>query len=174
VGYDMRSAEMEADIALRAARGVPQSRPSPFIYGDPNATLVQQAEQRRLVSRLLLAISILTVLGSLTGYVAIAMAILSARKREIALRMAIGADARDIRTQILFESASAGLVAGLAGWLLGAGLSFTTAGVTGWTVVIEWTSAPTALGPALLVGLGIGIALAGRFAKLSPSLAARS
>jgi len=174
VGYDMRSAEMEADIALRAARGVPQSRPSPFIYGDPNATLVQQAEQRRLVSRLLLAISILTVLGSLTGYVAIAMAILSARKREIALRMAIGADARDIRTQILFESASAGLVAGLAGWLLGAGLSFTTAGVTGWTVVIEWTSAPTALGPALLVGLGIGVALAGRFAKLSPSLAARS
>ena len=62
----------------------------------------------------------------------------------------------------------------MAGWLLGAGLSFTTAGVTGWTVVIEWTSAPTALGPALLVGLGIGIALAGRFAKLSPSLAARS
>lgn len=174
VGSDMRAGEIETDMALRAIRGVPQSRPSPFLYGDPNATLEQQMQQRKLVSQLLTAVASLTLAASLTGYVAIAAAVVNARKREIALRMAMGAESRDIRLQLIAEFAGYGLGAGLAGWLLGIGFSVGLAAAADWPLAMEWTSAPKGIVLALGAGLAVGSILASKISSISPSLAAKA
>lgn len=172
-GADRKAAEMRADLLLRNRRGAPLSSPSPFAYGDDSNSAKELQDQRRLIGRLLGAVAALTLAASLTAFAGIAAAALSARRREIALRMAMGASARDILGQILMEYGLVGCVGGLLGLVGGLGLGGGTAAVWGWPF-----SANLGLGLlAIVMGVGVGLlvggVLAGRAAQVPPSLAAR-
>lgn len=77
--------------------------------------LSRQAEPLRWSGRIVIAAGASTLILSLVGLLAVMMFIASRRRREIALRMALGADARAVRRLLLSEGARlvfAGLVAG--------------------------------------------------------------
>ena len=81
--------------------------------------------------------------------VAAMLASVAQRRREIALRMAVGARRRDIARQFLAESMAVGLV----GALVGAGLGFATG------AAVETDTAPVAF-PPWVVASAIGVAIA--------------
>lgn len=172
-GSDMRRAEMQTDLLLRKLRGAPLSRPSPFIYGLPSASVKQIEEQRTMLARLLGAVASLSILTSLIAFGGISAAAVASRQREIALRMAMGAARRDIQFQILAET----LIISVGGGALGLAVGLILA--SGASFLWEWPFAPSAVvaGAALLLGggtgVGVGAVLARRAAALPPSLAAR-
>jgi len=170
---DMRKAEMRADLLLRKRRGAPLSSPSPFAYGDDAGARREMSEQRDLIARLLLAVAALTLAASLTAFAGISAAAMTSRRREIALRMAMGASEGDVQRQVLLEHGGIGLVGGLAGLALGLTLGGAAAGVWGWPFAPNPLIAALAVGLGVAVGLVIGGFLARRAATLPPSLAAR-
>jgi putative ABC transport system permease protein len=95
------------------------------------------------------------------------------RTREIGIRLAIGARARDILAQFLVEAVVLAAIGGLAGLGLGAGASYIVGKTTEWKVSLQ---AETAL-LAVLVSGGIGVVFgffpARRAARLDPIVALR-
>ena len=83
------------------------------------------------------------------GIVAAMLASVAQRRREIALRMAVGARRRDVARQFLAESMTVGVVGALAG----AAIGFATG------AVVETETTPVAF-PPWVVGSAIGIAIA--------------
>jgi putative ABC transport system permease protein len=98
----------------------------------------------------------------------------TARTREIGLRMAVGARARDVLVQFLAEAIMLAVVGGLLGVLLG------TVGLTTLSHTLHWATAisPTMLVLALLMaaitGVVFGYGPARRGAILDPVIALRS
>jgi predicted permease len=132
------------------------------------------ASPRRFVVWLLAGFSVFAlVLASLGIYGVIAYSV-SQRKQEIAIRMALGAAARDVQARIMLQTlglAGLGMLIGIAAsWLLGRTLTGLLFGVTA-------TDPMTYAGMALL--LGAVAALAGylparRAARIDPIIALRA
>lgn len=172
-GVDLSDAQMKADILLRNRRGAPQSRPSPFAYGDRNVSLEQMLEQRRAISRLLGTVAGLSILTSLIAFGSLSAATVLSRQREIAVRMAIGASDRTVQAQLLLESGIVGVVGGAAGVLAGVALGKAAALLWDWPFAPDFRVAMAAFGLGATVGLGAGLWAAVRAAAVPLSLAAR-
>ena len=96
------------------------------------------------------------------------------RRNEIGLRRALGATRAHIRRQFLLEALLLSVLGGIAGVLLGAGVTALWANRQGWRVVVP----PEAIGGGLIAAVLIG-ALAGlypaiRAARLAPTEALRA
>lgn len=170
---DMLDAEMRTDLALRRVRGVPLTRPSPFIYGDPSTTLKQQRDQQAMLNRLLIVVAALSVIASLVGFAAISAAAIASRRRELALRLAVGATEVDLQIQILTETIVAGAIASLGGLAVGLGVAYGASRFWSWPFAPNLGVAGVAIGLGIVVGAVTGWLLARRLATLSPSIAAR-
>ena len=170
---DMQDVRFQADRLLRRAAGVPLSRESPYSYDDPGADILEQVRQRESLSRLLWTITGAALIASLIGYAGITLASTASRRREIALRLAMGADARQILAQIATEHALAGAVASLAGLALGMIGAAVASRLWEWPVRLGWQSATLSVVLGWALGLGLGLLVARQLAAVSPSLAAK-
>jgi len=172
-GEDLTDVEMDADLLLRKLRGAPLSQPSPFVYGENGASIEEVVEQRRMLGRLLSTLAGLSLIASMISFAAIGAATLVARRREIALRMAVGATVRDIVLQVVAEKVLTGTIGGVIG--LGAGVLLAWSASKAW----QWPFAPDLLVAAWAlvlgtgVGLLVGVGLARQAASVPPSLAAK-
>ena len=110
------------------------------------------------------------VLGGMT-IVAVSLAGVSQRRREIGIRRAVGARRRDITAQFVVETGVATTLGGVIGALLSFGGSSLLAQATGAPVAFEPWFALVALGCAIVTGLAFGIVPARRAAGLDPVLA---
>jgi len=108
------------------------------------------------------------------GVMNIMLVSVTARTREIGLRMAVGARTRDVLIQFLAEAIMLALLGGFLGVLLG------TAGLTALSHTLHWATAisPTMLVLALLMAASTGVVFgygpARRGAILDPVIALRS
>ncbi|MCY4056805.1 MAG: ATP-binding cassette domain-containing protein [Gammaproteobacteria bacterium] len=102
------------------------------------------------------------------GIMAVTLAAVGQRTREIGIRMAVGARRRDITAQFLVETAVATTLGGVAGTLLSVGGSPLLARLADAPVAFAPWVVPVALGCAMATGLVFGIAPARRAARLDP------
>jgi putative ABC transport system permease protein len=105
------------------------------------------------------------------GVMNIMLVSVTERTREIGLRKALGAKAKDIRNQFLIEALTLSGLGGVIGIILGIGLSllislFFTTSVTLWSVALSF-------GFSMLVGVVFGVTPAIRASKLDPITALR-
>jgi putative ABC transport system permease protein len=130
------------------------------VESDTARTVISMA----LVSVLIGAISIAN--SALTG--------IYQRTHEIGLRRALGATPRHVLAQTLIETTALGLVAGLAGSIIGTMVTLAVAVNAGWTPIIDpWVPlAAPVLGA--LVGAVAGVYPSFRAARIEPSTALRS
>jgi len=107
-----------------------------------------------LMTRLLLAVALISLIVGGVGIMNIMLVSVTERTREIGLRMAVGARARDILMQFLTEAVTLSLLGGTIGILLGIGGS--------WLVnyFLKWPteSSPAAVVTSFFVSAFIGVA----------------
>ncbi|MBN1845443.1 MAG: ABC transporter permease [Sedimentisphaerales bacterium] len=107
----------------------------------------------KLMSNLLLCVALISLVVGGVGIMNIMLVSVTERIREIGLRMAVGARARDILRQFLAEAVLLCLAGGGMGILLGHGGSSLVRIVLRWPV----QTSPTAIAAAVLVSASVGM-----------------
>jgi putative ABC transport system permease protein len=95
------------------------------------------------------------------------------RTREIGLRMAVGARARDILNQFLVEAVTLSLIGGFVGILLGAAGSWLIGHFAGWEIRLSAQSIVLAVGFSAAIGIFFGYYPAKKASRLLPIQALR-
>ena len=109
-----------------------------------------------------------TLVVSGVGIMNSMLANVQARVKEIGIRKALGATAREIRLQFLTESVFLSLSGGMVGTLLGLAIPFSVQFFTPFKIPVSLWSAVIALSTSVLVGVLFGTLPANRAAQLDP------
>jgi putative ABC transport system permease protein len=117
---------------------------------------------------LLAAIASVSLMVGGIGIMNIMLVSVTERTREIGIRLAIGAHDRDIRIQFLIEAMVLSVLGGIAGVILGIGISQLLAQTNGWPVLVSTDSILLAIGFSAFVGVAFGFYPAHKAAQLDP------
>jgi putative ABC transport system permease protein len=112
--------------------------------------------------------SLVTLIVSGVGIMNSMLANVGARTREIGIRKALGATAREIRLQFLTEAVFLSLAGGIVGTLLGLAIPFSVSFLTPFQIPINYWSAVISLTTSVAVGVFFGMLPATRAAALDP------
>lgn len=96
------------------------------------------------------------------------------RRREIGVRIAIGARQQDIVVMFLTESMLLSAIGAVVGTIIGSAVGFAFAKISGWTFCPAWAALPLGVGMSVCVGLFFGLYPAVRAANLNPIDALRA
>ena len=131
--------------------------------------LIAQMESQMGIFTLLLGSvgSISLVVGGI-GIMNIMLGSVAERRREIAIRRALGARRRDIQSQFLIESVILTMAGGMLGILLGLVVTWGICQYTEWIFLISGMSVGGGLGTASAVGLFFGLQPARQASRLDP------
>lgn len=138
---------------LREKHRIGPGEPDDFNIRDMTEMTKTLASTTKLMTNLLLCVATISLVVGGVGIMNIMLVSVTERTREIGLRMAVGARARDILRQFLVESVVLCLVGGALGILLGHGGSLLLAYFLKWPV----ETSPAAIATAVLVSAAVGI-----------------
>ena len=124
-----------------------------------------------IVTAVLVAIAGISLLVGGVGVMNIMLVSVTERTREIGIRMAIGAQEGDIRTQFLVESVVLAMIGGIIGAVLGTVVVFFSTQSLGWEMHISPAALLVSLAVSGFTGVAFGFFPARRAAKLDPILA---
>jgi len=127
----------------------------------------------KTMSLLLGCIAAISLLVGGIGIMNIMLVSVTERTREIGLRKAIGASNKDIMVQFLIEAMLMSFIGGIAGILLGIGISVLITVFSGWAVIISLFPIILATTFSLIVGIVFGLWPAKKAASLDPIEALR-
>src|SRR4029077_13427285 len=91
------------------------------------------------------------------GIMNIMLVSVTERTREIGIRLAIGAQPRDVLLQFLVEAVVLSLLGGIIGILIGALVATVLPFVAGWTTVLPWNAIVLSFGVSAAIGMFFGI-----------------
>lgn len=156
--------------------GASQAADPPDDFQVFNGSQIVQAAQQNSVVLTILLIGIAAISLAIGGIGIMNTMLISVteRRREIGLRMAIGARRRDIRNQFLIEAVMLSGVGGVLGIILGLGGGLALTVGLGLPFVLSVIPALVAFFVSAMVGIAFGLYPAVSAAKLDPILALRT
>jgi macrolide transport system ATP-binding/permease protein len=122
----------------------------------------------KTITTLLGTIAAISLLVGGIGIMNIMLVSVKERTKEIGLRKAIGAKAKDIMTQFLIESIVMTFIGGIAGILFGVCSALSISSFLGWATKVSLFSIIIATTFSIAVGLVFGLWPARQAAKLDP------
>ncbi len=140
-----------------------------------NISNVQQAfsQTSRIMALLLASIATISLIVGGIGIMNIMLVSVTERTREIGIRLAIGAKARQILAQFLIEALTLSSIGGVIGIAIGIIASLSASAFGGWNILVSWQSVVLSFGFSALVGVIFGYYPARRAALLNPIEALR-
>ncbi|HEY3101723.1 MAG TPA: ABC transporter permease [Methylomirabilota bacterium] len=172
-GEDMGDAEAQIRDLLRQRHRLQPSQDDDFWLRNLSEVLQTQEESSKVMTYLLAAIASVSLLVGGIGIMNIMLVSVTERTREIGLRMAVGARARDILTQFLVEAVTLSLIGGVIGILLGIGGSNAISALAEWRTVLAPSAVVLAFGFAAAIGIFFGFYPARKASRLDPIEALR-
>jgi ABC-type antimicrobial peptide transport system permease subunit len=147
----------------------------PDDFGIRNWTEVSKAlgSSTAVMTNLLLWVAVISLVVGGVGIMNIMVVSVTERTREIGLRMAVGARARDILRQFLTEAVLLCVVGGIIGIALGRCVSITISVLLHWPTIPSLTAIVTAVAVSIVVGLVFGYYPAWKASRLDPIEALR-
>ncbi len=139
----------------------------------PELLLKQEQRTKGIFNVVLGAIASISLLVGGIGIMNIMLASVLERIREIGVRRAVGATRRDILLQFLSEAVLISVAGGVAGILVGTGLSAAIQRFAGIQTIVSYLSVVVAFGVSFTVGLAFGIMPAHRAARQDPVVSLR-
>jgi putative ABC transport system permease protein len=133
-----------------------------------------QQEGTKTMTTLLATVAGVSLLVGGIGIMNIMLVSVTERTREIGIRIAIGAKARDILSQFLVEALSLSVAGGVIGVALGIAFAEGVAYKTHWAVLIQPEIVAISVLFSLFVGVVFGLYPAWTAAKLDPIVALRT
>jgi putative ABC transport system permease protein len=122
----------------------------------------------RTMKALLAALAGIALLVGGIGIGNVMLLAVTERTREIGVRLAVGARARDVASQFFAEALALGVTGGLAGIVVGVAAAAAVTRYFGWSTEISAGVIALAFGIALAIGLVAGFFPARRAARLDP------
>jgi putative ABC transport system permease protein len=168
--FSMRSMDEVPDAAREIVRIVQERhRPgSVYIAQTLKELLDMAAKIANALTAVLMLVAAVTLAVGGVGIMNIMLANVRARVREIGIRKAVGATAREIRLQFLAEAVLISLVGGIVGTGVGLSIPLSVRFLTNFDLPVSGWSVVIALGVAMLVGVIFGTVPAARAAQLDP------
>ena len=167
---DYPSTGIVADITalMRERRSLRANEENNFSVIDTRQIADAVSSSTRIMTTLLGAVAGVSLLVGGIGIMNIMLVSVTERTREIGIRLAIGARAREVLLQFLVEAVTLSCVGGISGILLAYGLCAGLAGVVGIAFVFDANINLIAFVFSALIGIGFGFMPARRAAMLDP------
>jgi len=172
-GVDMKQAESDIRSLLRQRHRLQPGAADDFTLRNLSEVLAAREESSRIMTLLLAAVASVSLLVGGIGIMNIMLVSVTERTREIGLRMAVGARARDILSQFLVEAVTLALIGGLVGIALGVGGSYAIGHLAGWRTELDANAIALAVGFSAAVGIFFGFYPARKASRLLPIEALR-
>jgi putative ABC transport system permease protein len=144
-----------------------------FEVSVPELILKQEQSTKRMFNIVLAAIAAISLIVGGIGIMNIMLASILERIREIGVRRAVGASQKDILAQFLSEAVLISLAGGIAGILVGGGLSIGIEHFARINTIVSLYSVFIAFGVSITVGVVFGIVPAWRAARQDPVVCLR-
>ncbi|UZE15952.1 ABC transporter permease [Pseudomonas sp. B21-054] len=139
----------------------------------PQQLIDSLTHQSNTFSYLLAGLGGISLLVGGAGVMNVMLMNVSERRREIGVRMALGARARDIRMLFLLEAACLSVMGSLVGAAVGLLSAFLFVWFSGWRFTLAIESLPLGVGSSLLIGLFFGLYPAVTASRMQPVQALR-
>jgi putative ABC transport system permease protein len=139
----------------------------------PEALLKQEQRTKTIFNIVLGAIASISLIVGGIGIMNIMLASVLERIKEIGVRRAMGATQKDILFQFLSEAVLISVAGGVAGILVGGGLSFGIEQFADIKTIVSYLSVFVAFGVSFTVGVAFGIVPAYRAARQDPVVCLR-
>ena len=172
-GQTARAIEEVREV-LRQRHRIRPGKDEDFTLQDQTQALGAEMEAARSFTGLIAAVSAVALLIGGVGILAVMLIAIRERTREIGLRRAVGATARDVLVQFVLEALIISVLGGFAGLGLGVAAGFVASRLGDWPLVISAGSVLLAVGVSTVVGVLFGAYPARRAARLDPTVALRS
>ena len=170
----MDMAEQDAANLLRARHDLDPEELDDFEIQQPVEAVQLRAATSRTLASLLIAMGAVSLVVGGVGIMNIMLVAVTERRREIGIRLAIGARMRDVRRQFLLEAAAIGAGGAVLGAAAGVLLSRALADSLGTTAVVSPTLVALVALAGVVTGLVFGYLPAHQASALDPLEAIRS
>lgn len=150
---EIPTAIREITSLLKERHHIRAGQPDDFNIRDMTEMSNALASTSNLMAALLLCVALISLIVGGVGIMNIMLVSVTERTREIGLRMAVGARAKDILRQFLVEAVVLCLLGGIMGIALGRGASFLV------RVLLQWPTEPSlpAIIAAVVVSATVGV-----------------
>ncbi|HZE21248.1 MAG TPA: FtsX-like permease family protein, partial [Desulfobaccales bacterium] len=170
---DIPVAVKEVTELLRERHRILPGQPDDFNIRDMTEMMKALTSTSSMMTKLLLTVALISLLVGGVGIMNIMLVSVTERTREIGLRMAVGAWARDILQQFLAESVILCFCGGAAGILAGRGISYLVRVVLHWPTALSLDAIIAAFAVSVTVGIVFGFYPAWKASRLDPIIALR-
>ena len=163
----------QVTAVLRDRHHLRAGAPDDFKIRDHTEISETFAATSRVMTNLLLVVALISLIVGGVGIMNIMLVSVTERTREIGIRMAVGARARDILRQFLIEAVVLCLTGGVVGILLGRGVSVAITALLHWPTLPSLPAIIASVAVAVTVGIIFGYYPAWKASRLDPIEALR-
>jgi macrolide transport system ATP-binding/permease protein len=163
----------QVNAVLRDRHHIRWGAPDDYRIRDHTEIAQTFAATSRVMTNLLLVVALISLVVGGVGIMNIMLVSVTERTREIGIRMAVGARARDILRQFLIEAVVLCLAGGVVGILLGRGASIAITSLLHWPTLLSLPAIVASVAVSCTVGIAFGFYPAWKASRLDPIEALR-